>query len=92
MSKSFAVDWGKYGIRSNCVLPGMIKTDRWAKNPEFYKNVPSRFTPLGDVAVGKDVADAVWYFSTYARNTTGAELVVDGGNTIQLYPIINDNK
>ncbi|MBR5452018.1 MAG: hypothetical protein IKV36_03375 [Clostridia bacterium] len=23
-----------------------------------------------------------------ARNTTGAELVVDGGNTIQLYPII----
>ena len=24
-----------------------------------------------------------------ARNTTGAELVVDGGNTIQLYPIIS---
>ena len=32
MSKSFAVDFGKYGIRSNCVLPGMIKTDRWEKN------------------------------------------------------------
>lgn len=28
MSKSFAVDFGKYGIRSNCVLPGMIKTER----------------------------------------------------------------
>ena len=25
-----------------------------------------------------------------ARNTTGAELVLDGENTIQLYPIIND--
>ena len=60
------------------------------KNPEFYKNVPSRFTPLGDVAVGKDVADAVWYFAAHARNTTGAELVVDGGNMIQLYPIITD--
>ena len=39
-------------------------------------------------AVGADIADAVWYFAAHARNTTGAELVVDGGNTIQLYPII----
>ena len=50
--------------------------------------VPSRYTPIGDVADGKDVADAVWYFAECARNTTGAELVVDGGNTVQLYPII----
>ena len=56
--------------------------------PDFYKNVPSRYTPIGDVAVGEDVADAVWYFAENARNTTGAELVVDGGNTIQLYPIV----
>lgn len=40
------------------------------------------------VAVGEDVADAVYYFFAHARNTTGAELVLDGGNTIQLYPII----
>ena len=88
MMRAMALDLGKYNIRVNAVLPGMIKTDRWEKNPEFYKNVPSRFTPLGDVAVGSDVADAVWYFAAHARNTTGAELVVDGGNTIQLYPII----
>ncbi|MGN1052176.1 MAG: SDR family oxidoreductase, partial [Candidatus Scatosoma sp.] len=71
---------------------GMIKTDRWEKNPEFYKNVPSRFTPLGDVATGEDIAEAVWYFAEHARNTTGAELVVDGGNTIQLYPVIPEKK
>lgn len=88
MMRAMALDFGKYNIRVNAVLPGMIKTDRWEKNPEFYANVPSRFTPLGDVAVGEDVADAVWYFAAHARNTTGAELVVDGGNTIQLYPII----
>lgn len=88
MMRAMALDFGKYNIRVNAVLPGMIKTDRWEKNPEFYKNVPSRFTPIGDVAVGEDVADAVWYFAAHARNTTGAELVVDGGNTIQLYPII----
>ena len=91
MMRAMALDLGKYNIRVNAVLPGMIRTDRWEKNPEFYAKVPSRFTPIGDVAVGSDVADAVWYFATAARNTTGAELVVDGGNTIQLYPIIPQN-
>lgn len=88
MMRGLALDLGKYNIRVNAVLPGMIKTDRWEKNPDFYKTVPSRYTPLGEVAVGEDVADAVWYFAAHARNTTGAELVVDGGNTIQLYPIL----
>ena len=90
LMRALALDLGKYNIRVNAVLPGMIKTDRWEKNPEFYKSVPSRFTPIGDVAVGADIADAVYYFAACAKNTTGAELVVDGGNTIQLYPIIPD--
>ena len=88
MMRAMALDLGKYNIRVNAVLPGMIKTDRWEKNPDFYKDIPSRFTPIGDVAVGEDIADAVWYFAAHARNTTGAELVVDGGNTIQLFPVI----
>lgn len=92
MMRAMALDLGKYNIRVNAVLPGMIRTERWNKNPEFYKNVPSRFTPIGDVAVGEDVADAVWYFAVHARNTTGAELVVDGGNTIQLYPIVPEQQ
>ena len=88
LMRALALDLGKYNIRVNAILPGMIKTDRWEKNPDFYRDVPSRFTPLGDVAVGEDVADAVYYLAAHARNTTGAELVLDGGNTIQLYPII----
>ena len=91
LMRALALDLGKFNIRVNAVLPGMIKTDRWEKNPDFYKNIPSRFTPIGDVAVGEDIADAVYYFAAHARNTTGAELVVDGGNTIQLYPIIPAN-
>ena len=88
LMRALALDLGKYNIRVNAVLPGMIKTDRWDKNPDFYATVPSRYTPIGDVAVGADIADAVFYFAAHARNTTGAELTVDGGNTIQLYPII----
>lgn len=91
MMRAMALDLGKYNIRVNAILPGMIRTDRWEKNPDFYAKVPSKYTPIGDVAVGSDVADAVWYFAAHARNTTGAELVVDGGNTIQLYPIIPED-
>jgi len=91
MMRALTLDLGKYGIRVNAVLPGMIRTDRWVKNPDFYAKVPSRFTPIGDVANGEDIADAIYYFAAHARNTTGAELVVDGGNTIQLYPLIPEN-
>lgn len=88
MMRGLALDLGKYGIRVNAVLPGMIRTDRWEKNPSFYKNVPSRYTPLGEVATGEDIAEAVWYLTAHAPNATGAELTVDGGNMIQLYPVI----
>lgn len=89
LMRALALDLGKYGIRVNAVLPGMIHTDRTDKNPEFYKNVPSAFSPLGTIAEGSDIADAVWYFAAHAKNTTGAELTVDCGNSIQLYPIID---
>lgn len=91
LMRALALDLGKYNIRVNAVLPGMIKIDRWDKNPEFYAKVPSRFTPIGDVAVGEDIAEAAYYLAAHARNTTGAELVIDGGNTIQLYPIIPED-
>lgn len=90
MSKSFAVDWGKYGIRSNCVLPGMIKTERWEQNVNNAKYCLANYTPLRDIAEFEDIANAVWYFGSNAsRNTTGAELVVDGGMLAQLTPNID---
>lgn len=36
------------------------------------KVVPSRFAPIGDIAVGKDVANAVRYFATSARKVESA--------------------
>lgn len=90
MSKSMAVDWGKYGIRSNCVLPGMIKTERWENNVNNTKYCLANYTPIRDIAEFEDVANATWYFgSDESRNTTGAELVVDGGMLAQLTPNIN---
>ena len=90
MSKSMAVDWGKYGIRSNCVLPGMIKTERWDKNENNTKYCLPNYTPLYDIAEFEDVANAAWFLgSDESRNTTGAELSVDGGMLAQLTPNID---
>ena len=91
LMRALALDLGKYNIRVNAVLPGMIRTDRMEKYPERYEGLLSMYTPIGDIAYGSDIADAAYYFAAHARNTTGAELVVDGGNTIQLYPIIPEN-
>ena len=91
LMRALALDLGKYNIRVNAVLPGMIKTDRWDNNTGNIRSAPSVFTPIGDIADFEDIANAVYYFgSDLSKNTTGAELVVDGGNTIQLYPIIPD--
>lgn len=94
MARALALDLGRYGIRVNSVLPGMIKTERWLNNYNNCRSALSNFTPIGDIAEFSDIANAAWYFgsSRESRNTTGAELTVDGGNTIQLYPILPENR
>ena len=90
MMCAMALDWGKYKIRVNAVLPGMIKTQHWLDNYNDCRNALSNFTSIGDIAEFEDIANAAWYLgSDQSRNTTGAELVVDGGNMIQLYPIVS---
>ena len=86
LARSLAIDLGPFGIRVNSVLPGMIRTERW-HNSEELRKVPSNNTPIGDIAEYEDIANGVWYFgSDMSRNTTGTELVIDGGMTAQLCP------
>lgn len=93
LARGLAVDLGRYGIRVNSVLPGMIKTERWYSNANDVQNAPSRYTPIGDIADFEDIANAVWFLgSDMSKNVTGAELAVDGGNMIQLYPQIPHNQ
>ncbi len=89
LSRALAIDWGKFGIRSNCVLPGMIKTDRWYENVGGQRDSLTAKTPIGDVADFEDIANAAFYLgSDLSKNVTGAEIVVDGGNNVQLTPRI----
>ena len=93
MSKALAVDLGKYGIRSNVVLPGTIKTARWVEMGSK-QIVNGTLTPIGDISDFEDIANAAWFLgSSESKNITGAEIIVDGGMSCQLYPqILNDYK
>ena len=93
MSKAFAVDLGKFGIRSNVVLPGTIKTERWVQMGSK-QIVNGQLTPIGDISDFEDIASAIWFFGTdLSKNVTGTELIVDGGMTCQLYPkVLNEYK
>lgn len=93
MSKAFAIDLGPYGIRSNVVLPGTIKTQRWVEMGSK-QIVNGSLTPIGDISDFEDIANAAWYLgSDESKNVTGAEIVLDGGMSCQLYPqILNELK
>lgn len=89
MMRALALDLGGYNIKVNSILPGMIKTERWINNYNDCRHALSNYTPLHDIAEFEDVANAAYFLgSEQSRNCTGAELAVDGGNMIQLYPLI----
>lgn len=91
LMRTLALDLGKYNIRVNTVVAGMIKTIRWQTNYNNCRNALSNYTPLRDIAEFTDIANAAYFLaSDQARNSTGAELTVDGGNMIQLYPILDE--
>ena len=93
MSRAFAIDLGPYGIRSNVVLPGTIKTARWVEMGSK-QIVNGTLTPIGDISDFEDIANAAFYLGTdLSKNVTGTEITVDGGMSCQLYPqILNELK
>ena len=85
MTKLFAREWGRDGIRVNCVGPGSIPT---RINEEKYK-VPGaekamrEKIPMGRRGDGSEGADAVLYLASgEASYITGQTLFVDGGLTL----------
>jgi 3-oxoacyl-[acyl-carrier protein] reductase len=80
MTKVWARELGKYGIRANAVAPGFIKTEILAAMPEKVLDGMVGHTPVGRMGEPADVAEAyLWLASDAARFVSGAVLSVDGG-------------
>ena len=83
MSRSFALEYGEFGIRVNTILPGLIDT-KLAKafEGEEMKKILAG-TPLRRIGQPEEIGYAVLYLSSPASAfVTGASLVIDGGASI----------
>jgi len=82
LSKSLAIQFAAYNIRSNIILPGPIETPmqkRWKKNPKAKKQL-SKIIPLQKIGKPKDVANTILFLlSNEGSYITGTEITVDGG-------------
>jgi 3-oxoacyl-[acyl-carrier protein] reductase len=80
MTKVWARELGKHGIRVNAVAPGFIETNMVASMPEKILAFMKEHTPLGRLGKPDDIANAyVWLASDAASFVNGAVLSVDGG-------------
>ncbi|MBJ6128126.1 SDR family NAD(P)-dependent oxidoreductase [Microvirga splendida] len=84
LTKSLAVEWGRFGIRVNAVAPNGVNT------PMLLGGVPEDFregvmldrTPMGRFAEPDEITDSILYLlSRQASYVTGTVLEVDGGLT-----------
>src|SRR5262245_51368683 len=85
MTRSLALEYGRYGIRANCVLPGTVRTPIWdqrkAKDPNVLK-VLERWYPLGRIVEPDEVARVIAFLASDAASAvTGAAIPVDCGLT-----------
>jgi 3-oxoacyl-[acyl-carrier protein] reductase len=80
MTKVWARELGRYGIRVNAVAPGFVSTDILISMPEKVLDGMRARTPLGRMGDPRDIANAYLFLaSDEAGFITGAVLRVDGG-------------
>ena len=82
MIRALAVEFARFGIRANAILPGWIETDMTANaigNPKFHDNVMPRI-PMRRWGTGDDFGGiAVYLMSSASTYHTGDTFLIDGG-------------
>ncbi|SOC47793.1 NAD(P)-dependent dehydrogenase (short-subunit alcohol dehydrogenase family) [Rhizobium subbaraonis] len=84
MSKTFAAEWGKHGIRVNTISPTIVLTELGKKAWSGEKGeAAKKRIPAGRFAYPQEIAAAaVFLASAGADMINGADLLIDGGYTI----------
>jgi NAD(P)-dependent dehydrogenase (short-subunit alcohol dehydrogenase family) len=89
LTRQLAAEWGKHGIRVNCVSPGVVSTgfgsprapgeERPPVDPAF-RAQREQWIPLGRLGEAEEIAKVMLFLaSDLASYVTGANVVVDGG-------------
>ena len=96
LMRAIAVEYGPKGIRANAVSPGSIRTnnrawsERLKRDPQVFDKL-KKWYPVGRVGTPEDIANAIVFLaSDEAAFVNGANLVVDGGLSAGLGPMIQE--
>jgi len=93
LTRQMALDYGRLGVRVNCVVPGAVDTPMlradiqqgadWEANLHGWE----RNQPIGRLGQPADIAKViVWLASEDAAFVLGAPIIADGGLLAQLLP------
>lgn len=90
LTRTMAVEWGGRGIRVNAIAPGTIATPRVGDHES--REAAKRAIPLGRRGQPAEIAAAaVFLLSPQASYITGQVLAVDGGMSVKLAMLGDDN-
>jgi NAD(P)-dependent dehydrogenase (short-subunit alcohol dehydrogenase family) len=82
LTKSMAMDLGKYGIRVNSVSPTKTIIDNKEIKNKKKLNIIKNKIPLGKFSTTNEIANIVYFLTTKNANSiTGTSIISDGGWT-----------
>ncbi len=95
MTRSLAVEWAKYKIRSNAIAPGPFPTEgAWSRllpGDLAEKFDPAKRIPLGRVGEHQELANlAAYLLSDYSAYINGEVVTIDGGEWLRGAGEFND--
>ena len=88
LTKSVAAEYGKFGIRCNSILPGLVDTpmirDENGELTKRAKRTLERISPSGELIKPEQVAETViWLSSAGSAKVNGQSVVIDGGGILR---------
>lgn len=90
LARNLAVEWGEANIRTNCIAPGLIKTDfaraLW-EDPAISKKATQGYA-IKRVGDPDEIAGAAVFLASRAGSfMTGQTMVIDGGGMVNFQSI-----